>query len=64
VSVTADVDHVVGFDELDRGLAVEPQSGPPDAVRPRVLPRGARFERTMTVAWRATAVPSGDKRPR
>jgi aldose 1-epimerase len=54
VSVRSDCDHVVLFDEMDRGIAVEPQSGPPDAfhLRPRVLAPHERLSRTMTIAWR------------
>lgn len=53
VLVGADTDHVVVFDGLDQGLAVEPQSGPPDAVhlRPRRLGPRQRFGSTMTIAW-------------
>lgn len=56
VSVRSDCDHVVVFTEMERGIAVEPQSGPPDAVhiRPRVLEPGERLQRTMTIAWRST----------
>jgi aldose 1-epimerase len=54
VDVTSDCDHVVVFDALDVGTAVEPQSGPPDAfhLRPRVLGPGEALERTVTIAWR------------
>lgn len=53
VTVSADTDHVVVFDQLDHGVAVEPQSGPPDAfhLRPRVLGPGERLERSMTIRW-------------
>ena len=53
VEVGSDCDHVVVFDELAIGIAVEPQSGPPDALnlRAEVLGPGASIERTMTIAW-------------
>jgi len=53
VTVSADCDHVVVFDGLDIGVAVEPQSGPPDAfnLRPRVLRPGESLDRTMTISW-------------
>jgi aldose 1-epimerase len=55
VSVESDCDHVVVFDGLDIGIAVEPQSGPPDAfhLAPRVLAPGESLERTMTIRWSA-----------
>jgi aldose 1-epimerase len=56
VRVESDCDHRVVFDELDVGIAVEPQSGPPDAfnLHPRVLPPGESLERTMTISWHRT----------
>jgi aldose 1-epimerase len=53
VVVTSDCDHTVVFDEMERGTAVEPQSGPPDAfnLQPRVLAPGERLQRSMTIAW-------------
>ncbi|MET0143246.1 MAG: aldose epimerase [Ilumatobacteraceae bacterium] len=56
VQVTSDCDHVVVFDALDVGTAVEPQSGPPDAfhLRRRVLAPGEALERRMTIAWKST----------
>lgn len=54
VTVDHDHDHVVVFDGLaDHGIAVEPQTGPPDAVhiRPRILPPGGVLRHTMTIAW-------------
>ena len=45
VTLDHDHDHLVVFDHLrDHGIAVEPQTGPPDAVhvRPRILRRRAR----------------------
>lgn len=59
VSVDHDHDHLVVFDHLrDRGIAVEPQTGPPDAVhiRPRVLAAGDRLRDTMSIAWRPPPV--------
>lgn len=57
VVVTSDTDHTVVFDEMERGTAVEPQSGPPDAFNlvPRVLGPGERLERSMTIAWQPAA---------
>ena len=59
VTVTSDCDHVVVFDELGLGVAVEPQSGPPDAfhLRPRVLAPGASLQRAMSIAWHDDRVP-------
>lgn len=56
VEVSSDCDHYVVFNELEQGIAVEPQSGPPDAfhLRPRVLSPHQRLERTMTIAWRSS----------
>ncbi|MET0458674.1 MAG: aldose epimerase [Ilumatobacteraceae bacterium] len=53
VTVSSDCDHVVVFDGLDIGIAVEPQSGPPDALNlhPRVLHPGEALTRTMTISW-------------
>jgi len=53
VTIASDCDHVVVFDALDHGVAVEPQSGPPDAfhLRRRVLAAGASLERSMTLTW-------------
>jgi len=54
VTVAHDHDHVVVFDGMrDHGIAVEPQTGPPDAVhiRPRTLAPGDRLRHTMTIAW-------------
>lgn len=53
VTVAGDCDHVVVFDEMDHGTAVEPQSGPPDAfhLAPRVLLPGETLHRTMTISW-------------
>jgi aldose 1-epimerase len=53
VTVSSDGDHLVVFDGLDIGIAVEPQSGPPDAFngRPRVLQPGESLVRTMTISW-------------
>lgn len=57
VVVTSDTDHTVVFDEMERGTAVEPQSGPPDAfnLQRRVVAPGARLERSMTIAWQPAA---------
>jgi aldose 1-epimerase len=57
VTVSSDCDHVVVFDQLDLGTAVEPQSGPPDAfhLRPRVLAPGGSLRRSMTIAWQDRA---------
>lgn len=64
ISVTSDTECVVIFDQLAagpraHGLAVEPQSGPPDAfhLAPRVLAPGDRLERTMTIAWQRRVPP-------
>jgi aldose 1-epimerase len=54
VSVLSDCDHLVAFDERpDHGVAIEPQSGPPDALnqRPVVLGPGESIERSMTIRW-------------
>ena len=53
VAVESDCDHYVVFDEMDIGIAVEPQSGPPDAfnLAPRILGPGESLERTMTIRW-------------
>ncbi len=53
ITVTSDCDHLVVFDELDAAVAVEPQSGPPDAfnLRPRVLRPHEALERTMSITW-------------
>ncbi|MET0911447.1 MAG: aldose epimerase [Ilumatobacteraceae bacterium] len=55
LAVSGDCDHVVVFDGLDIGIAVEPQSGPPDAfnVRPRVLRPAETLRRAMTISWQA-----------
>lgn len=61
VGVTSDAECVVVFDQLahrpsPHRLAVEPQSGPPDAfhLAPRVLQPGERLQRTMIIAWERT----------
>ncbi len=53
VAVSSDCDHVVVFDGSDAGIAVEPQTGPPDAfhIAPRRLDPGQRLEATMTITW-------------
>lgn len=53
ITVASDTDHVVVFHGPDGGVAVEPQSGPPDAfhLAPRVLAPHERVRRTMTVRW-------------
>lgn len=53
IVITSDCDHWVVFDELDHGVAVEPQSGPADAfhLAPRRLEAGAVLERTMHLDW-------------
>jgi aldose 1-epimerase len=53
VTVQSDCDHLVVFDEMDIGIAVEPQSGPPDAFRlgPHLLGSGERLQRTMSISW-------------
>jgi aldose 1-epimerase len=53
VAVASDCDHVVVFDELADGIAVEPQSGPPDAfnLRADVIGPGETIARTMTITW-------------
>lgn len=55
VTVSSDCDHYVVFNEMEHGIAVEPQSGPPDAfhLRPRILGPHQRLARTMTIAWRS-----------
>jgi aldose 1-epimerase len=58
VTIASDCDHVVVFDELDIGIAVEPQSGPPNALNLHadVVAPGATLRRTMTITWqRATS---------
>jgi aldose 1-epimerase len=65
VTIRTDCDHVVVFDELDDGVAVEPQSGPPDAfhLRAHVLGPGEWIERTMTITWqRARTGPLATRR--
>jgi len=54
VAVSSDTDHVVVFDGSSNGIAVEPQTGPPDAfhLAPRRLAPGDRLEATMTISWR------------
>jgi aldose 1-epimerase len=61
VTVTSDAGHLVVFDGMDFGVAVEPQSGPPDAfhLAPRVLAPGECLERTMIVSWRSADAPAG-----
>lgn len=53
VTLTADCDHWVVFDEPDHATCVEPQSGPPDAfhLRPRVLRPGSELAHTFRLAW-------------
>ena len=53
VTLDSDCDLRVVFDGLDIGVAVEPQSGPPDAfhLAPRVLQPREMLTRTMTIAW-------------
>lgn len=60
VAIGSSLDHWVVFDELARGVCVEPQSGPPNEVNtaPRVLEAGERFAATMT--WRWTTLGGAD----
>lgn len=53
LTIGSSLDHWVVFDELARGVCVEPQSGPPNEVntRPRVLEAGGRLAATMTWRW-------------
>lgn len=53
VSIASDCDLRVVFNGLDIGVAIEPQSGPPDAFHlvARVLQPGETLTRTMTIAW-------------
>jgi len=59
VTVASDCDHVVVFDELADGVAVEPQSGPPDSFHlgAPVLDPGGSIERTMTIRWHRAPAP-------
>ena len=53
VTVAADCDHWVIFDEPTAATCVEPQSGPPDAfnLRAHVVTPSSPLRRTMTIAW-------------
>ncbi|MFK8023767.1 MAG: aldose 1-epimerase [Ilumatobacter sp.] len=54
VTVTSpDCDHWVVFDGARAGIAVEPQSGPPNApnVRPDLASSDRVLRRTMTISW-------------
>jgi aldose 1-epimerase len=59
VTVGADCDHWVVYDEPTHATCVEPQSGPPDAfhLRPRILRPGEELARSMTISW-ATISPT------
>ncbi len=52
----ASVDHWVVYDEPTDALCVEPQSGPPDAVRlaPRVVTPGRPLSAEFTLHWTAS----------
>jgi aldose 1-epimerase len=56
LTMTSSCDHWVVFDELDRGLCVEPQSGPPDAwslpgAERHVVEPGRPLAATMRLSW-------------
>lgn len=55
VTLTSDASHWVWFDALDHGVAVEPQSGPPDAfhLAPRRLEPGEEIQRTLRIRWQS-----------
>lgn len=59
LTLHADVDHVVVYDEQDDALCVEPQSGPPDAfnLAPVVVEPGAPL--VVTTRWRFTPPVAG-----
>lgn len=60
LTIGSTLDHWVVFDELARGICVEPQSGPPNQVNtaPRVVEAGDRFAATMTWRWETLASPA------
>jgi aldose 1-epimerase len=51
--ITADVDFVVVYDEIDRAFCVEPQSGPPDGpnTSPRMVRPGEPLVASTVWAW-------------
>lgn len=53
VTVTADCDHWVIYDEPTNATCVEPQSGPPNAfnLAPHVVTPSDPLRRTMSIAW-------------
>ncbi len=53
VTVTADCDHWVVYDQPSDATCVEPQSGPPDSFNrePNVVDADTPLRRTMTIAW-------------
>jgi galactose mutarotase-like enzyme len=53
LSISSSCPDVVVFTESDRGLCVEPQTGPPDALnlRPRIVRPGTPLTAEMTWAW-------------
>ncbi len=56
LTVASGCPDLVVFTASDRGVCVEPQTGPPDAanLRPRVVEPGAPLRAEMTWTWRRT----------
>jgi galactose mutarotase-like enzyme len=54
LEIESTCEHVVVFDQLDRGVCVEPQTDPPDVLNgaPRVVEPGAPLVATTTWRWR------------
>jgi len=53
LTISSTCDHWVVFDKLDRGVCVEPQSGPPDGftLAPHIVEPGRPLVGTMTFTW-------------
>jgi len=65
LAISSSLDHWVVFDELARGICVEPQSGPPNEINmaPQVLEAGERLGATMTWRWEVPLTAAADPSP-